>query len=150
MGKDVAPVTVREGGRRIFRALRPDQPPAASSQSTPTYTAMYARKSFSKPFKKLKHRFTEGSRKQDGRSGRDDDREGRETDVGGNEAGQRNSRLRSEVEDVVGSRPGREENSNDVEGKRIDQVDSATSPPSTSHGMESGSAHTARYFNFRF
>ena len=105
------------------------------------------RKSFSKPFKKLKNRLTEGNRKPDGKSGREDNREGRETDVGGSEASQMNSRLHSEVEAVVESRPGLEENSDGIKGKEVDQVDTSTSPPPIAHGGESGSTQIALYFS---
>ena len=136
-------------GRRIFCAPRPDQPPATSPPPTPTYTDMDFRKSFSKPFEKLKHRLTEGNRKPDGRSGREDNGEGRETDVEVTEASQMGSRLHSEVGDMVESRPGREETSNDVKGKKFDWVDSLISPPSISwHDGESGGTQTARCFDF--
>ena len=105
------------------------------------------RKSFSKPLKKLKHRLTKGNRKPGGGSEREDNREGRETDVEGSEASQRNSHLHSEVEDVVESRPGPEENSDGVKGKEVDQVDSSTSPPPIAHGGESGGTQTTRYFS---
>ena len=105
------------------------------------------RKSFSKPFKKLKHRLTKGNRKPDGKSGREDNREGRETDVEGSEASQRNSRLHSEVEDVVEIRPGLEENLDGVKGKEFDQVDSSTSPPPIAHGGGSGGTQITRYFS---
>ena len=104
-------------------------------------------KSLSKPFKKLKHRLTKGNRKRDGGSGREDDLKGRATDVERSEASQMNSRLHSEVEDVVESQPGREENSDDVKGKEVGWVDSSTSPPSISHAGESGSTQTTRYFD---
>ena len=108
---------------------------------------MDLRKSFSKPFRKLKHRLTKGNRKPGGGSGRDDNREGRETDVEGSEASQMNSRLHSEVEDVVESRPGLEENSDGVKGKEVDQVDSSTSPPPIAHGGESWGTQFTRYFS---
>ena len=106
------------------------------------------RKTFSKPLKKLKHRLTEGNRKPDGRSGREDNGEGRETDVEVTEASQMSSRLHSEVEDMMESRRGREETSNDVKGKKFGRVDSLTSPPSISQGGESGGTQTTRYFGF--
>ena len=109
---------------------------------------MDLRKSLSKPFKKLKHRLTKGNRKRDGGSGREDSREGRETDVEGSEASQMSSRLHSEVGDMIESRPGREETSNDVKGKKFDRVVSLTSSPSISHGGESGGTQTTRYFDF--
>ena len=103
---------------------------------------MDLRKSLSKPFKKLKHRLAEGNRKRDGRSGSENDREGRETDIEESEASQRNSRLHSEVEDVVESRPNQEGDSTHVKGKRIAQVDSSASA-SISPGVESESMQTA-------
>ena len=136
-----------EGRRRMFCASRPHQPPATSLPSTPTYTDMDFRKSFSKPFKKLKHRLTEGNRRPDGRSRRDDNKEGRGTNVEGGEADRRNSGLHSEVESVVESRPDREENSNDVGGKDVERVNSSTSSPSIPHGGASGSTQTPCYFN---
>ena len=110
---------------------------------------MDLRKSFSKPFKKLKQRLTEGSRKRDGRSGRENNKEGTpESDAEGSEASRRNSRLQSDVEDVVEGGPSREGNPGDIKGKKVDRVDSSTSPPSASHGGESESMQTACYFNF--
>jgi hypothetical protein len=94
-------------------------------------TKMDFRKSFSKPFKKLKHRLAEGSsRKRDVRSGSENDREGGEVGVEGSEASQRNSRLHSEVGDMVESGPRRE--GDDVEGKKVGRVDPPTSTPSIS------------------
>ena len=70
------------------------------------------RRSFSKPFKRLKGKLPGGSRKRDGRSGGEDGRKGREADVDESEANQRNSYLHSEVEvdDTVESGPSREVN----------------------------------------
>jgi len=58
------------------------------------------RKSFSKPFKKLKGKFPGGNRKRDGRSGGENDR--KETEIEGGEVGQRNSYPHSEV-DIEGA-----------------------------------------------
>ena len=138
-----------ERGRRLTHFLRVSPRSAArTSPSTLTWIDMDLRKSFSKPFKKLKHRLMEGNRRPDGRPGREDNREGREADVEGSEVSQMNSRLHSEVEDVVESRPGWEETSNDVKGKNVERVDSSSSPPSISQGGESGSTQTTHYFNF--
>ena len=92
---------------------------------------MNFRKSFSKPFKKLKDKFPGGSRKRDGRSGSEDGRKGREADVEGSEASQRNSYLPSEIDvgGAVDSGPSREESN--VEGKKATLVD-ADPPVATS------------------
>ena len=81
------------------------------------------RKSFSKPFKKLKDKLPGGSRKRDGRSGSEDGRNRREADVEGSEARQRNSHLHSEVDvgGAVNSGPSREESN--VDGKKPALVD---------------------------
>ena len=60
------------------------------------------RKSFSKPFKRLKGKLRGGSRQCDGRSESEDSRKGSEVDVKGGEASRRNSYLHSEVS-VVGA-----------------------------------------------
>ena len=69
------------------------------------------RKSFSKPFKKLKDKFPGGSRKRDGGSGGEDGRKGRGADVTDGEASLSNLNLHSEVsvEGAVESGPSREE-----------------------------------------
>ena len=90
---------------------------------------------FLKPFKKLKHRLTRGSRKRDGGSGSENNREGRETDVEGSEASRRNSNLHPEVEDAVESGPSREGN-DDGDGKEVEQADPPTSTPSISCDKE--------------
>ena len=76
------------------------------------------RKSFSKPFKRLKDKLPGGSRKRDGRFGSEDGRSRREADVEGSEASQRNSHLHSEVDvgGAVDSGPSRDE-SNGSGGK---------------------------------
>ena len=139
-----------ERGRRVL-------PPATSSQSSHPHRYcidMNLRKILSKPFKpfkKLKHRFRGGSRKRDGRSGSENDREGRDADIEGSEAGQRNSRLQSEVEDVVDSGPNQEGVSNDVEGKKVGQVDSSASTPPISPGEEPESTQTTpSHFHLSF
>lgn len=68
-----------------------------------------------------------GRRKQDGGSRSENDRRGREADVEGRETSQRNSRLHSEVEDVMGSGPSRE--GNDDGGDEVYQVGSPASTP---------------------
>ena len=92
---------------------------------------MDSRNPFSKGLKKLKHKLAEGSRKLDPRPERENDREKREADVERGGASQRNSHLHSEVEDVVESRPSREEN--DVDGKEVGQIDPPASAPSILH-----------------
>ena len=95
---------------------------------------MDLRKSFSKPFKKLKDKLLGGSRKRNGRSESEDSRKGRETGVTGGEASQRISFMHSEVsvDGVAESGPSREET--DVEGKTaaLVDVDPPTSAPSIS------------------
>ena len=114
-------------------------PPATSSHSSHLHhhrTNMDLRKFVSKPFKKLKHRLAERSRKRGGGSGSESDRDRREANIEGTEASQRSSRLHSEVE-VAESQapaqpldgPNRERDSNDVKGKKVDRVDSPISPP---------------------
>ena len=79
---------------------------------------MDLRKSFLKPFKKLKDKLPGGRRKRDGRSGSGSDGKGGETDVEGSEASQRGSYLRPEidVEGAVESGPGREGSNFDRRG----------------------------------
>jgi len=81
------------------------------------------RKSFSKPFKKLKDGFPRGSRKRDGRSESEDSRKGSKVDVTGGEAGQRNLDLHPEVTvlGAVESGPSRE--GTNVDGKKTALVD---------------------------
>ena len=83
-----------------------------------------------RPFKKLKHRLTKGSRKRKEISGREDNREAREHDTEGSETGQ-SSYLRPETKDVAESGPSREEK--DGDSKKVVQVDPPTSTPSISH-----------------
>ena len=85
-------------------------------------------KTLLKPFKKLRHRLAEGSRKRGGGSGSESDRDRREANIEGTEASQRSSRLHLEVE-AVESGPNQEGDSNEVKGKKVDQVDLPISPP---------------------
>ena len=84
---------------------------------------MDLRKSFLKPFKKLKDKLPSDRRKRDGRSWGGNDGKGVEIGVEGSEASQRNSFM--EPEGDVGSAaergPGRE--GNNVDGKEIALVD---------------------------
>jgi len=90
------------------------------------------RKSFSKPFKKLKDKLLRGSHKRDGRSGGEDSRRGSEVDVKEGEASHRNTFLHSEVsiKGAAKSGPSREES--DVNGKKaaLINADPPTSAPS--------------------
>ena len=82
------------------------------------------RKSFSKPFKKLKDKLPGGSRKRDGRSvSEEDGRKGGDGDVRGNETNQGDAHLDSEVSAgrVVGSGPGRE--GSNIDGNKLAFVD---------------------------
>jgi len=92
------------------------------------------RKSFSKPFKKLKDGFPRGSRKRDGRSEGGDSRKGSKVDVIGGEASQSNSDLHPEVTvGTVESGPSRE--GTNVDGKKTALVDAdpPTPAPAISH-----------------
>jgi len=94
------------------------------------------RKSFSKPFKKLKGKLQGGSRKRDGRSGSEDSRSGRELDVvEGGKASQRNSYLHSEVSVVGAVESGPSQEGINVDGKETTPVDAnpPTSAPPISH-----------------
>ena len=84
---------------------------------------MDLRKSFLKPFKKLKSKLPGDRRKRDGRSGGGNDGKGVETDVEGSEASQRNSFVDSEVDvrSAVESGPSRK--GNNVDGKDAGPVD---------------------------
>jgi hypothetical protein len=99
---------------------------------------MESQNPFPKGFKKLKRKFAEGGRKRDGdgRSGDETDQGGREADVKRRKAGQRNSHLYPEVEDVE-SGPSRE--GNDVSGEEVGRVDPPISTPSIPHIGESNS-----------
>jgi hypothetical protein len=102
---------------------------------TITYAGnMDSRNTFSKGFKKLKHKLTGGNRKQGGRYGSENDQGVREADVGESEASQKNSRLHSEIEDAVESGPSREEN--DADAKEVGLVGPPASTPSIPHSGE--------------
>jgi hypothetical protein len=98
---------------------------------------MDLRRSFLKPFKKLKHKLAKGNRKRDDRSGSETDQEGRGTDIEGSEASQRNSRLHLGVEDMVESGPSRE--GGGVDGEEVSQVGPPTSTPPIPHSGEPSS-----------
>jgi len=93
------------------------------------------RKSFSKPFKKLKDKLPGGSSKRDGRSGSKGSRKGRAANINGSKASQRNSYLNPEVgvEGVVEGGPSREGSNTD--GKKVPLVDAdpIISTPSILH-----------------
>jgi len=91
---------------------------------------MDLRDSVSKPFKKLKHRLTKGSRKRKEGSEGDKNREGKGTNVEGSGAGQ-SSHLHPETEGVATSGPSREENNGG--GGNIVEVNPPTSAPPISH-----------------
>ena len=67
-------------------------------------------------------------------SGGENYQEGEEAHISRGEASQRNPRLHSEVEDVIEIGLSRE--GNDVDGKKVGQVDAPSSIPSTPHGGE--------------
>jgi len=93
-------------------------------------TNMESRNVFLKPFKKLKHRLTRGSRKRDGGSGSGNNQEGGETDVEGSEASRRNSNLHPEVGDAIERGPSRGDN--DGDGRKVEQADPPAITPSIS------------------
>jgi hypothetical protein len=95
---------------------------------------MGIRDSVSKPFKKLKHRLTEGTRKREEGSRSDSHLEGRKPDVEECEAGQ-SSHLYPKSEDVTKSGPSREDNNG--EGEQPIQVNPPTSARPISHGDSS-------------
>jgi len=84
------------------------------------------RKSFLKPFKKLKGKLPGGSRQRDGRSGSEDGRNGRDVSVKGGGASQRNPYLHS-VEGAVEGGPNRE--GTNVDGGEVVLVD--VNPPTS-------------------
>ena len=98
-------------------------------------TNMDSRNPFSRGFRKLKHKLAGGHRKRDGRSSENEQGE-READVEGSEASQMNSRLHSEVEDVVESGPSREGNG---VAEEVDQVNPSRPTPSIPRSEVSGS-----------
>ena len=93
-------------------------------------TNMDLRNSISKPFKKLKRRIAEGSRKRKEGSGGDVNKKERKTNVEGTEAGQ-SSHLHPKAEAVAKSGPGRDDD--DGEGEQVVQVNPPASTPSISH-----------------
>jgi len=99
------------------------------------------RKSFSKPFKKLKGKLPGGNRKRDGRSGGESDRKGREAEIEGGEVSQRNSYPHSEV-DIEGAVGGvHNQEGSDVGGGKAARVDvPPVSLPSISRSGEPDSA----------
>jgi len=101
---------------------------------------MDLRKSFLKPFRKLKDKLPGDRRKRDGLRSGDGNDEGGETDVGGSQASQRNSFVDSEVDvrSAVERGPSRE--GNKVDGKEAAPVDDPpTSTPSISRSGKPGS-----------
>jgi len=106
------------------------------------------RKSFSKPFKKLKDKLPGVSRKRDGRSESELDRgKGKEADVEGSEASQTNSYLHLEgsVEGAVESGPHPEERNVDWKGVTLVDVNPPTSAPSISAIGEPGSRRNTSF-----
>jgi len=95
------------------------------------------RKTFSKPFKRLKDKLPGGSSKRDGRSESKDSRKGRAVDVEGGEASQRDSYLHPEVsiKGAVEGGPNREWSG--VGGRKaalqVVDVNPSSSVPSISH-----------------
>jgi len=95
------------------------------------------RKSFSKPFKRLKDKLPGGSRKRDGRSESEDSRKGSAVDVEGGKASQSDSYLHPEVsiEGAVEGGPNRQGSS--VGGRKaalqVVDVNPSSSAPSISH-----------------
>jgi hypothetical protein len=98
---------------------------------------MAPRRSFLKPFEKVKQKLAGVVRKRNRKSGSEDGREGREPDVGGTEVNQRNSCLHSDAEGVVEGGPGRE--GNDVDKEEVGQIDPLTSTPSILHSGQPNS-----------
>ena len=105
-------------------------------------TSMSFRRSFSKPFKKLKGKLRGGSSERDGRSGSEDSRrgsedsrKGRKADIKGGVIGQRNPYLHSEVsvEGAAGGGPSGE--GSGVNRKKVALIDTDphTSTPSILH-----------------
>ena len=93
------------------------------------------RKSFSKPFKKLKSKLPGGNPKRDGGSGSEGGSKGRRDNLEGSEVSQRSSYLRSEVSigDVVEGGPSAEGSNIDSKKVTLVDVDPPTSVPSISH-----------------
>ena len=97
---------------------------------------MDLRKSFLKPFKRLKEKLPGDRRKRDGRSEGGNDGKGGETDVEGSEASQRNSSLHPEVDigGPVERGPSRE--GDNVDGEGLGPIDDP--PKSTPLISQSG------------
>ena len=95
------------------------------------------RKSFSKPFKKLKDKFPGSSHKQDGRSGSEDSRKGGGADIEGGGTGQQNPYLNSEF-DVGGTTSGPSQEGSNTGGKKaaLVNIDPPVSAPSISRIRE--------------
>jgi hypothetical protein len=100
-------------------------------------TTMDLRNSFLKPFKKAKQKLTGSRHKRDAGSEGETDRGGKEADAGRSEVNQRNSRLNSEAEDVVGSEPIPE--GSDIGGDEVGRVGSPPPTSSISYNMEPNS-----------
>ena len=103
---------------------------------------MDLRKSFSKPFKRLKDKLRGESRKRDGRSGSEDSRSGRGSDgVERSGGSQRNSHLHSEVDvgGAVDSGPSREESNVDGENPALVDANPLAATSSIPHIGEPGS-----------
>ena len=96
---------------------------------------MGLRKSFLKPFEKVKQKLTEGRHEGDGRPRGENDQEG-EAHVGGSEASRRNPRLHFEVEDVMEIGPSREGNG---VAEEVDQVNPSIPTLSIPRSEVSGS-----------
>ena len=94
---------------------------------------MDLRKSFLKPFKKLKSKLPGSRRKRDGKSGSETEGRGGKSDVEGSEASQMNSLIGSEVDvrSAVESGPSRERDATLVD-------DPPTSTPSISRSGKPG------------
>jgi len=99
---------------------------------------MDLRKSFSKPFKKLKDKFPGGRRNRNGGSGSEDSRKEGQADVKGSEAGQRNSYLRLAVGVGGTTESGPSGEGSNFDGKNVTLVDvnPPTSTPSISNIRE--------------
>jgi len=118
--------------RASCRPIVESQPrsPSLATIYTDKNTQMDFRKSFSKPFKKLKGKLPGGSRKLDGRSGSEDSRSGRELDdVEGGKASHRSSYLRSEVNVVGAVESGPSREGINIDGKKATLVDA--NPPTS-------------------
>jgi len=96
---------------------------------------MDLRKTFSKPFKKLRDKFPGGRRKRDGRLGSEDSRKEGQADVSGGEASQRSSYLHPavSVKGAVESRPSGEGSNFDGKNAALVNLDPPTSTPSISN-----------------